>query len=87
MARLRFVSILWTDPFLSPVRWANWAADSPLFSNWARMTRRWSLEVRTRPLVSIVTGNFGIAAAVVTEAKSEPLVDIIALRTMIPVGL
>jgi hypothetical protein len=41
------------------------------------MTRRCSLEVRTRPLVSKVTGNFGIAAALVTEAESESLVALI----------
>jgi len=64
---------------------SSWVADNPLRSNSARMTRRCSLEVRTRPLVSTVTGSFGVNPAGVTEEQSEPLVDVIALRTMISV--
>ena len=45
------------------------------------------MDVRTRPLVSTVTGSFGITAAGVTEEPSEPIVDVIVLRTMIPVRI
>jgi hypothetical protein len=35
----------------------------------------------------MVTGSFGVAAVAVREEQSEPLVDIIVLRTMISVRI
>ena len=38
-------------------------------------------------LVSTVTGSFGVTAAGATVEQSEPLVDIIVLRTMVSAGI
>ena len=45
--------------YFRPVTFANWAAETPLRSNSAKIARRCSLETRTRPRASSVTSTFG----------------------------
>jgi hypothetical protein len=44
------------------------------------MSRRCAFVTRSRPWVSVITGNLGIAAVAAIGELSEPLVVIIALR-------
>jgi hypothetical protein len=67
---------------LRPVRRANRAADIPLRSNSARMTRRCSRVVRTRPWVSKVTGSFADKVEASGGTESELLGVITALIAM-----
>ena len=72
--------------YLRPVRRANWAADIPLRSNSARMTRRCSRVVRTRPLVSTVTDNFAADEDATAGTESDLPGVIIALIAMTLTG-
>jgi hypothetical protein len=62
-------------------------ADIPLRSNSARMTRRCSLAVCTRPGVCTVTGSFAAAEEASLGTDSEPRGAIMALVAMTPMGI
>src|SRR6266513_2720855 len=67
--------------YLRPATFANFAADNPLCSNWARTARRCSLETRTRPRESVVTRTLSATTGEATASSTE-VVDIIVMRTM-----